>query len=296
MAFRSYIAGVFFFSVFVTFPAFSAEDTFTSNKADTSNRADIDAFTQTDVSGQSDEIILAPLPASLIAARDRAEGLQPVKMAYFDFPPYIYARDGKITGSIASLAHEMMIEAGLEYEFISMPVSRIYREMAGGGVHFWIGTQGAAEMVGTTLVGTSVVGTSRLNIYGLAGNKPPRFEDLRDTAIIILKGYAYGGRGDELAARSDLHLLAAHNHASAFLMLQAGRAPYLLDYHTPSKQTILDLGMYGLKETNVYERPNHLNVSKKSPHPELLSELLETGIRRAYARRRSNAQAAMVQQ
>jgi len=237
---------------------------------------------------------LVPLTAGLVARRDSAVGLEPVKMAYFDFPPYIYARDGKISGSIASLAHEMMIEAGLKYEFISMPVARIYKDLALGRVHFWIGTPGAAEMVGTTLAGTSVLGTSRLNIYGLGNSLPPKFEELRDTAIITLKGYAYGGRRAELAARPGIQMLATHNHASAFLMLRAGRAPYLLDYHTPSKQTMLELGMSGLGVTNVYERPNHLIVSKKSPQPELLLELLEAGVGRAYARRRIEANAASI--
>lgn len=222
-------------------------------------------------------------------------GLVPVKMAYFDFPPYIYARNGKIAGSIASLAHEIMIEAGLEYEFISMPVARIYKDIGLGRVHFWIGTPGAAELVGTTLVGTSVIGTSRLNVYGLGGNVPPKFEHLRDTAVITLKGYAYGGRLEELAARPGIQILATHNHASAFLMLRAGRAPYLLDYHTPSEQTMLELGMSGIQETNVYERPNHLIVSKKSPHPELLLELLEAGVHQAYERRRLTADAGSKQ-
>jgi len=244
------------------------------------------------VAGEPSTAVIKPLSDRLVAARDSAKGLEPVKMAYFDFPPYIYADHGKISGSIAALAHEMMVEAGLEYEFISMPVARIYKDIAMGRVHFWIGTPGAAEMVGTTLMGTSVVGTSRLNIYGLGDSLPPRFEDLRDTAIITLKGYAYGGRGVELAARPGIRILATHNHASAFLMLQAGRAPYLLDYHTPSEQTMLELGMSGLHSTNVYERPNHLIVSKKSPHPELLLELLEAGVRRAYARRRIEADTA----
>ena len=239
----------------------------------------------------SEKILLPPLAADLVARRDRAMGLEPVKMAYFDFPPYIYAKGGKISGSIASLAHEMMVEAGLQYEFVSMPAARIYKDLAFGRVHFWIGTPGAAEMVGTTLVGTSVVGTSRLNIYGLGNGAPPGFEDLRDTAIITLNGYAYGGRGAELAARPGIQILASHNHASAFLMLQAGRAPYLLDYHTPSKQTMLELGMSGISVTNVYERPNHLIVSKNSPHPELLLELLEAGVGRAYERRRMDAKA-----
>jgi len=235
---------------------------------------------------------MAPLPAELVARREAALGLEPVKMAYFDFPPYIHMENGKISGSIASLALEMMEEAGLKYRFISMPVARIYKDLALGGVHFWIGTPGAAEMVGTTLEGTSVLGTSRLNIYGKPGNKPPKFEDLRNTAVITLNGYAYGGRGAELAAAPGIRLLATHNHSSAFLMLRAGRAPYLLDYQTPSNQTMLELGITGLEVTNVYERPNHLIVSKKAPHPELLLELLEAGVRRAYAKRRLRAEQA----
>jgi len=235
---------------------------------------------------------ITPLSADLVARRDKAIGLVPVKMAYFDFPPYIYADNGKIAGSIASLAHEIMAEAGLDYEFISMPVARIYKDIGLGRVHFWIGTPGAAEMVGTTLVGTSIIGTSRLNVYGLGASNPPKFEDLRNTAIITLKGYAYGGRREELAERPGIQILATHNHASAFLMLRAGRAPYLLDYHTPSEQTMLELGMSDIRETNVYERPNRLIVSKKSPHAELLLELLEAGVHRAYARRRLEVNAA----
>jgi polar amino acid transport system substrate-binding protein len=238
--------------------------------------------------GNDQKVALAPLLTQLEAAR--AKGLEPVKMGYIQFPPFSYTdKAGKPAGVFIDLAYELMAEYGLSYQFVEYPVARLYQEMKMGGTHLWLGTPGAPLMEGTTIVGSKPFGHIRLNIYGLPGDKPPSLDKLANTRLITLQGYVYGGLITKIKQLPGVTRVATPDHLAAFSMLITGRAPYLLDFHMPGELSMAQLGITDVEITPVYNRPSFVIVSKKAPFPELLLDLMDTGVERIYTRRKNKA-------
>jgi len=221
------------------------------------------------------------LPQALKDALAAAPGIEPVKVAYVDFPPYTHTVKGQAAGAFIELARAVLDDLGLQYEFIEMPVARIYSEMGNGGTHMWLGAPGAPSMEGKIITGTTDIGSIRLNLYGLSGDKPPTLLELRNTSLITIQGYVYGGRINQLKTLVGVRLLPTASHRTAFLMLKSGRAPYVLGYHMPVSLILPGIGINGLEVTNVVSTPSKVNLSLRAPHPHLLLEAVENALLRA---------------
>jgi len=214
--------------------------------------------------------------------------LEPIGIGYFQFPPRMARVGGKAVGSAITAAEELMTEAGLTYVFVHIPVGRLYANFRGKSsvVQVWIGAVQPASVELGVLIEPSIFGIIHLNIYGLKGVPPPASDDLFDVSLITITGYNYGGFLAVLKARkAGVRAIATPNHVSAFRMLQAGRAPYVLDYKNPAEIALATLEFTGVTSTTVSVGAAGMLVSKQAQQKGLLIARLEAASRRIVARK-----------
>ena len=223
----------------------------------------------------------------LAISEETLKAWQPLKLVYLDFPPLTYTKDGKPTGFYLDLAGDVLREAGLEFEMVQVPASRLYGGMERGEAHLFLGPkrQGSSLKDGSVLYGSSVLAVVSANIYRLAGTEERTFADLSDTSLITIQGYSYLGLMPEMRRRKNLTLLRANTHESALKLLKFGRAPYLFDYARPFQAAAKTLPDLAVSVTPVLSISVVFVVSKSIKHPKFLLALMEQSLEAVLARR-----------
>ncbi|MBL4790292.1 MAG: hypothetical protein JKY60_15070 [Kordiimonadaceae bacterium] len=224
-------------------------------------------------------------------ASDHTERLYadpPIGIAVYEFPPRLTFKDGKPTGLFIDITEEIMAEAKMPYVFVRVPVGRLYANLRERSdvVHVWPGMVSAHFLEVGLQIEPTLFDLTRLSLYGLKGNKPPAFGALQNVTLITMTGYKFGALLQSLETRNaNVTVLSTPSHISGFRMLQAGRAPYVLDYQDPAGVTLKKLQMYDLEVTSVKEWQTALWVSKKAPQAEALRKVLAEASKRIVARR-----------
>ena len=211
---------------------------------------------------------------------------QPVKTAFWSFKPMSYVEDGVAKGIHVELLKELMQEAGLQYVETEMPIRRVYQEMATGNLDGFRSAafESAAEIA--IAVEPPIFYPVRLQLYGLGADKPPDIASIEPSILIVIAGYKYGGvLGRLLDRHPKMTVINTNNHTSAFRLLAAGRAPYVLDYWFPAEDAIKKLGLVDIACTEVFSKPVRFYVGKKTSNASLLVEKLNAASRRILARR-----------
>jgi len=208
---------------------------------------------------------------------DSAINMEPVLLGYVNFPPHSYFEDGKAKGPYLLGSIKILERANLSYELVELPVARLYKEIANGKVHVWTGISGHAGHDRATIMDDTPIGILKLRIYGV-GSPPPTFENLRNTALIVIGGYQYAGllRRQPPADRG-VTLIPAQSHRSAFELMSVGRARYVMDYDQSAQQAISALGLGDVKATVVEDVPIYYYVSRAAPDPEGLLKIMQDG-------------------
>ena len=223
------------------------------------------------------------------AASTAKEGAirEPVGVGYFRSPPNMSRKNGEAVGLWITLTKELMAEAGLSYAFVQVPVGRLYTNIArkSSTIQVWLGARQSEFLRLGVPVEPSLYGDLRVNIYGLQGMPPPEPSALKNVSLITLIGYRYAGFLGRLKARkSGVKTIASPSHISAFRMLTAGRAPFVLDYKAPAEFAIAQLGMDGVLSVTVSVTPATMLVSKQAEQKDLLLDRLSAASRRITAR------------
>ncbi|MBL4790324.1 MAG: hypothetical protein JKY60_15235 [Kordiimonadaceae bacterium] len=215
-----------------------------------------------------------------------ARGMEPVKLLYVDIPPFTHSVDGKPSGNFLQIAHDVLSEVGLYYEFSYLPATRLYAGLTSGAGHVFIGPRnGAGPEDGSVIMGTTALANVNIVVLRLAGTEARSFDKLLGTSLITIQGYVYGGLVRELLQRGDLRVMGATNRDRALLLLKIGRAPYLLGYEKPLNAAMAFHPEIDIAKTPVIKLPWVFVVSKKAPNPVKLLELLEKGLAQIQARR-----------
>lgn len=202
---------------------------------------------------------------------------EPVIMAYIHFPPFSFTdENGKPGGLVVQYAESLLQEFELEYQFLEIPVTRLYQRLLNGDLHFWLGSKGTPALREMTISSKKPYGYLRVMVYGASGQAPPKLDALTNTILITIQGYQYSGLLKRLVPAQKVSLLSAQDHMAAFAMLNSGRGHYVLDYEGPSLNAIETLGLQDLSSRMVSEIPSYMVVSKRAPEPELLLAVLES--------------------
>ena len=201
-----------------------------------------------------------------------------VILGFSSFPPYCYMKDGKPYGPYLTIPQAVLENQNLNYKIVELPIARLYQGLARGQVHVWVGFDGSPSINGTVTKSSQPINYLHINLYGAKGNKPPAWENLQDTRLITIRGYSYMGYSAKLDNMPTVQQIKTHSVLSAFSMLNVGRAPYVLHYHTPSSRTIRERGMDNIQVTHVKSVPTYVIVSKKAPLSTLLLAKIDQGI------------------
>ncbi|MBL4790290.1 MAG: ABC transporter substrate-binding protein [Kordiimonadaceae bacterium] len=212
---------------------------------------------------------------------------EPVGIAYFKFPPRMSLEGGKPVGSWIDAAEKLMAEAELTYVFVQIPIGRLYNNLQGKSsvIQVWIGGPQPAFLRLGVPIAPSIFGEIRMNLYGRQGLQPPDPKTLKNVSLITLTGYRYAGYLEQLKARNaGVKTISTTSHLSAFRMLKAGRAPYVLDYKAPAELAMAKLGISGALSSLVSAGPAGMLVSKQAEQKDLLLDRLQAASRRIVAR------------
>ena len=211
-----------------------------------------------------------------------------VKVGVLDFPPFYEVTPHQAVGGVMmpEIA-KLMAEAGLRYRVEGYPPKRLYRLLASGGAHFFIGLQHAPEYDGQVYVSPSPLNVIRLQLYRLPTTPAlPQVQALAGKSLIVIRGYSYAGTLLKLQGLEPAPMVReTKDHRQALMMLRAGRADYLLDYSLAVNYTLRqmaqppELAVMLLSELKLY-----LLVSKKAPNAQVLIQKLTQAMERLIAR------------
>ncbi len=206
-----------------------------------------------------------------------------VKVGYVEFPPVFYTDStGNPRGTLIELMGKVMKEAGYAWDAASYPTERMAKYLARGEIHLWVGSPSLPAFKGTTLVGATELMKIVMRSYFINDTSPIRARaDLRGKKVIILNGYGYGGWINFIKEPANkVSYSETNTHESAFRMLKAGRADYLLDYKRPSDKVLRKIPVPGLAHSDITAFGVHFVVSKKAPAAGKLLENLENAYNR----------------
>lgn len=203
-----------------------------------------------------------------VPARGEAPAL---KAGVLDFPPYyIVKNENDVRGSLAEVIRKVLGRAGYTYVLNGYPPKRLYKNIADGTVHVWLGVGGVPDYEGKVLYSDIKVEEIEVRLYTLDG-KPllKSIEDLKGRTVILQRGYGYGGMVSFLEdPRNKITPDYTDGHELAFKKLLKGRADYLLDYRQPAEALIRKERIGGVKSSSMKTLGVYFIISKKTPDAE----------------------------
>lgn len=196
---------------------------------------------------------------------------EPLKVGVLDFPPfYIVKNETDVSGTMADVLRKTLDKAGISYVIKGYPPKRLYKELAEGSVHIWMGIKGVPDYEGKVLYGASQTGEIEIRLYTTA-DKPllNSLDDMKGKKIITIRGYGYGGMVTFLNdPKNGITSDPTDGHDLAFKKLIKGRSDYVLDYKQPAEDTISKDMITGLKFSSLKNIKLYFIVSKKAPDAE----------------------------
>ncbi len=208
-----------------------------------------------------------------------------LKVGYVEFPPYTYTDGGAAKGSLIELLDVVTKGAGLTFTAESAPARRLFAGIPEGEFHLFLGVKTPEAFQGTTLASAQPIGTIELYAWGM-GQAPAvkAKEDLSGKSVIVLTGYSYGGWRtwmDDPANK--VAVVEARTPDQALKLLEAGRAPILLQYRLPMEQALAGQTVAGLTSSLVSALDIYFVLSKKTPDADAVMAKLEASFAEAKA-------------
>lgn len=203
----------------------------------------------------------------------------PLEIGVLNLPPYyIVENDTTVAGGYyVDMLKQVFEKAGLEYVFKGYPAKRLYKNVGDGTTQVWMGTLGVAEYEGKTIISPKQTSEINLEVYTLGSAEllPKTVEDLKGKAVITIFGYNYGGTLKFLEdPQNNIKTEPAKTHESAFKMLQAGRAPFLLDYKEPASEVIPKLNIQDIKKSSIKTLGIYIHINNKVPDAQAIMDKL----------------------
>lgn len=203
----------------------------------------------------------------------------PLEIGALNFPPYyVVENDTTVTGGYyIDMLKQVFEKAGVEYTFKGYPAKRLYMNLGNGTTQVWMGTLGVAEYEGKTLVSPKKLAEINLAVYstGPADSIPKSIDDLKGKSVITIFGYNYGGAIKFLDdPQNKIKTEPSKTHDAAFKMLQAGRAPFVLDYIEPASEVLSKLNIPDIKKNEIKSLGMFIHISNKVPDAQAIMDKL----------------------
>lgn len=215
----------------------------------------------------------------MLSSTVKAEQPSKYIVGILDFPPfYVVTSESNVSGSLTEIVKKTLDKAGINYTITGLPPKRLYKNLAEGYVHIWMGIKGVPDYDEHVLYSKTQTMTIDICVYTLEDKSPIRsLEDLKGKKLLTLRGYGYGGISKFLDDPiNKVTVDATDGHELAFKKLLKGRSEYLLEYKQPAEVTIAKEKITGLKRYDLKSIPLQFMVSKKAPDAENLLKKIDT--------------------
>ncbi|MEQ6885707.1 transporter substrate-binding domain-containing protein [Salicola sp. Rm-C-2C1-2] len=207
------------------------------------------------------------LIARLSAAQEQSAVL---KGAYIEFPPLTYTNEqGAPAGLHIETTNRLAQKAGYKIDWRSLPIDRIFLYLQKGNLDVWLGAQDVPMLAEWTREPGFSFGQIRLNAYHKETTEPvSAIPDLRGKHLIMIRGYTYLDRLDDVVEAAETQVDHASTHRAGLRMLQADRGDYLLDFEAPVTQALETLSLPAITDSPLTGWNTTLVFSKRADHSE----------------------------
>jgi len=206
------------------------------------------------------------------------EHFKKLKIAFVEFPPIEYIdSSNKPAGTFIDITKAVLDNAGIDFEFVQLPISRTYLYIKDGNIDLWPGLTGIPSLQGHVIESHSKPVTITLSAWHLENS--PKIENISDLSaknVILVTGYTYGGLLYKITkSEFGMTALYAPDHLAGLKMLQRGRGQYLLDYNEPIFNQLETYSVEDLSHTMLNVRDGAFIISKKTPKAQQLRQILD---------------------
>lgn len=205
-----------------------------------------------------------------------------LEVGILDFPPCYFAQvPDKVGGVLLGLLTKVLQRARIGYYVKAYPPKKLYKNLALGKTNIWLGSRGVPAYEKKVLYSRFSIGQVELRFYAI-GQKPfPKVEkDLFGKKIITMRGYAYCGFVKFLEnPQAEIRIIPAGSRREAFLMLEKGKADYLLEYKRPAEAYLKGHRIQNLRYRVFTQIDLYFVISKKTPGAERVLLCMEEAYR-----------------
>lgn len=184
--------------------------------------------------------------------------------------------NGEPDNPLSHVAAALFGRAGIPWHSKSYPASRLFAYLLNGTAQFSMLVKVPA-LQDCCLFSRKAITTAEIRAYRRAGTAPVKGkEDLIGKQVITIRGYSYGGLINFLTdERNRIANNVTQAHASAFRMLENGRADYVIDYGGPANEVLSAEPVDGVAFDVLSRQDIHLVLSKTYPDAQNVMERLE---------------------
>ena len=183
----------------------------------------------------------------------------------------------KPAGIFIDITKTVLDNAGIDFEFVHLPISRAYKYIKDGHVDLWPGLSDIPALQGYVIETHSTPIIITLSAWHLKSN--PKIESISDLSakkVILVNGYTYGGLLYKIT-KPEFGMTAFYTpgHLSGLKMLQLGRGQYFLDYNEPIFNQLKTYSVDDLNHSMLNTRNGAFIISKKTPKAQQLRKALD---------------------
>ena len=200
---------------------------------------------------------------------------EPLEVGALDLPPFFNVDESKVvSGFWYETIETLLTRAGIEHAFKVYPPKRYYANIGNGTIKIWAGPIGGMSNVHENfLVSPKPISEMNIEVFtmGPVDSLPKSVEGLKNSSVITLFGYNYGGLiGQLIDPALNIKVLTANTHEAAFKMLHTGRANFLIDYRVPAAHALNSLGYANVNKRDLKTIPVFIMVSKALPDAQVI--------------------------
>lgn len=183
---------------------------------------------------------------------------------------------GEPDNPLLQVAELLFARAGIPWHGKPYPASRLFRYLQNGTAQFSMLVK-APALQECCLFSRKPIAVAEIRAYRRVSSSPVRnVEGLAGKQVITIRGYSYGGI---ISFISDPAHRVTNNvtdsHASAFRMLDNGRADYVIDYAGPAAEVLAAERIEGMVYDVLSRQDVHLVLSKSYPDAQEVMQRLE---------------------
>lgn len=185
-------------------------------------------------------------------------------------------KDGETYDPMLHKVSVILQEAGLEWQDSPVPIHRMYNYLYTRPEYFSILVK-TPYIIKCCITSKNPVFRLELGLYRKSETPPiQKIQSIIGKTIITIENYSYGVLKPFLADENNKIIQhPATTHQSAYAMLKAGRANYLLDYRGPVRQALDEKQNHGIQYDVLETLELYFIFNKKYPDVEDLVMKLE---------------------